>query len=133
MLLFLILGLELAYTEAPKSLQGVIMGLYQCTTALGGFTGAALVVIVNAITEAVNGVDGKWFPDKKYINKSHYLAYFFFLLAVLMFLNFIVYIFVALSFKEKKESAGRTSTNDGVMNKEEPSKRSCKSKPDDDD
>jgi peptide/histidine transporter 3/4 len=113
-------GLELAYTEAPKSLQGVIMGVFLLTTGLGTYVGAALVAIVNAITEAVNGVEGKWYPDKKYVNKSPHLAYYFFLLAGLMFLNFIIYIFVALSFKEKKQSANKASKSNGVMNGEEP-------------
>ena len=123
-------GLELAYTEAPKSLQGVIMGVFQLAGGLGNFTGAALVVIVNAITGAVNGEDGKWYPDKKYVNKSPNLAYYFFLLAGLMFLNFIVYIFVAVSFKEKKESASR---NNGVMNNREPPELSQKKEQDDGD
>ena len=83
------------------------MGVFLFSLGLGTFVGAALVAIVNAITGAVNGEDGKWFPDKKYVNKSPHLAYYFFLLAGLMFLNFIAYIFVALSFKKKKESASR--------------------------
>ena len=83
------------------------MAVYLLTSGLGNFAGAALVAIVNWITGAVNGEDGKWFPDKKYVNKSPHLAYYFFLLAGLMFLNFIAYIFVALSFKKKKESASK--------------------------
>ena len=95
------------FTEAPQCFQGVIMAVYLLTIGLGNFAGAALVAIVNAITEAVAGKDGKWFPDKKYVNKSPYFAYYFFLLAGLMFLNFIAYILVAVSFKKKKESASR--------------------------
>ena len=100
--------MELVYTETPQCFQGVMTGLYALSTiGLGTLAGAALVAIVNAITEAVNGVDGKWYPDKKYVNKSPLLAYYFFLLAVLMFLNFIVYVFVALSFKKRRNrSAG---------------------------
>ena len=82
------------------------MGVFLLTMGLGSFAGAALVAIVNAITGA-NGEDGKWYPDKNYVNKSPHLANYFFLLAGLMFLNFIAYIFVALSFKKKKESASR--------------------------
>ena len=98
----------MAFTEAPQCFQGVIMGVFLLTTGLGYLVGAALVAIVNAITNAVS-VNGEWYPDKKYLNKSHHLAYYFFLLAGLMFLNFIAYIFVALSFKKKKESASRSN------------------------
>ncbi|XP_028394215.1 solute carrier family 15 member 4-like [Dendronephthya gigantea] len=115
-----ITGLELAYTEAPKSLQGVIMGVYLLTTGLGTYIGAALVAIVNAITEAVNGKEGKWYPDTDRINEGYHLAYYFFLLAFIMFLNFILYIFVALSFKVKKETANRAGVSNGAMNGGEP-------------
>ena len=126
-------GLELVYTEAPKYLQGVIMGVFLLTIGLGACAGAVVVVTVNAITEAVNGEDGKWYPDKNYVNKSPYLAYYFFLFTGLMFLNFIVYIFVALSFKEKKESASRTNVSNGVMNNGEPSELSRENEQDDGD
>ena len=114
------LGLELAYTEAPKSLQGVIMGVYLFTQGLGGFVGGALVVIVNAITGATDE-SRKWYPDKNYINsKVPHLAYYFFLLAGLMFLNFIVYIFVAASFKKEKESARKANLlADNIANNEQ--------------
>ena len=113
-------GLELAYTEAPKSLQGVIMGVYLFTQGLGGFVGAALVVIVNAITGATDE-SNKWYPDKNYINsKVPHLAYYFFLLAGLMFLNFMLYIFVAVSFKKKIESARKANLfADYIANKEQ--------------
>ena len=110
-------GLELAFTEAPKSLQGVIMGVFLLTTGLGFFIGAALVAIVNEVSEAFSGEEGKWYPDKKYVNQSPpHLAYYFFLLAGLMFLNFIVFIFVAVSFKKKKETASRATMSERVMN-----------------
>ena len=81
------------------------MGVYLFTTGLGSFVGAGLVAIVNAITGATDK-SHQWYPDKDHINsKDHYFAYYFFLLAGLMFLNFIVYIFVAVRFKGKKESA----------------------------
>lgn len=98
-----ITGLELAYTEAPKSLQGAVMGIYLLTTGLGTYLGAALVAIVNAITGA-HGESGEWYPNKDHINDGK-LANYFFLLAGLMFLNFILYIFVACDFKVKKETS----------------------------
>ena len=108
-------GLELMYTEAPQSLQGVMMGVFLLSVGLGNYAGAALVGTVNAITEAVSGMEGKWYPDKNYVNKSPHLANYFFLLAGLMFLNFIVYVFVALSFKEKKESVSRSNGKPPIL------------------
>ena len=107
----------MAYTEAPKSLQGVIMGVYLLTIGLGTFIGAALVAIVNKFSGA-SGEKYKWYPEKAYINDGQ-LAYYFFLLAGIMFLNFIVYVFVAVSFKEKKEAAFRANSgNNGMLNDE---------------
>ena len=80
------------------------MGVFILTTGLGSYLGAALVAIVNAISGA-SGEKYKWYPDKAYINDGYQLAYYFFLLAGLLFLNFIVYVFVAISFKKRKESA----------------------------
>ena len=109
----------MAYTEAPKSLQGVVMGVFLLTTGLGTYAGAALVAIVNAITGS-SDAGKKWYPDKDNINDGH-LAYYFFLLAGIMVLNFVLYIFVAVSFKEKKESARRANLQaDSVANAKEP-------------
>ena len=95
------------------------MGVFLFTQALGSFTGAALVVIVNAITGATDESQ-KWYPDEKYINEGYYLAYFFFLLAGLMFLNFKVYIIVAVRFKKKKESARKANlVADNIANNQQ--------------
>ena len=94
------------------------MGVFLFTQALGNFAGAALVGIVNAISGAIDE-SRKWYPDEKYINQGR-LAYFFFLLAGLMFLNFIVYIFVAVRFKKKKQSAMKANVvADNIANKKQ--------------
>ena len=90
------------------------MGVYLLTTGLGTFIGAALVAIVNGIS-GNNGVENKWYPDKAYINKGYQLAYYFFLLAAIMFLNFIVYVFVAVSFKARKEAALKANNDSDVI------------------
>ena len=105
-----------------------MMGVFLLASGLGNYFGAALVAIVNKITEAVNGVEGKWYPDKNYVNKSPHLAYYFFLLAGLMFLNFIVYVFVALNFKKKKESVSRS--NEFINKYGMPPRLVCKNEPD---
>ena len=79
------------------------MGVFLLTTGLGSYLGAGVVAVVNAISGYYSTED-KWYPNTKYINKGK-LAYYFFLLAGLMFLNFILYIFVALSFSASKAAA----------------------------
>ena len=97
------------------------MGVFLLTTGLGTYAGAALVGIVNAITGS-SDPGKKWYPDKGNINHGHYLAYYFFLLAGIMILNFVLYIFVAVSFKEKKESARRAKLQaDRIAGGEQPS------------
>ena len=93
-------GLEFVYTEAPKELQGVLMGTFLLTVGLGTYLGAAVVAIVNAISGAKNS-SNRWYPDKNYVNQGK-LAYYFFLLAGLMFLNFILYIFVARGYESSR-------------------------------
>ena len=93
----------MAYTEAPKSLQGLVMGIFLLTTGLGTYLGAAVVAITNAISGAREEAN-RWYPDEEHINDGK-LANYFFLLAGLMGLNFILYIFVAYDFKAKKAAA----------------------------
>ena len=86
--------------EAPKSLQGVVMGINCLTTSLGSYLGVAVLGIVNAISGS-SGNSNKWYPDKDHINNGK-LANYFFLMAGLGFVNFILYIFVARNFKPSK-------------------------------
>ena len=96
------------------------MGLYFLMNGFGTYLGAALLAIVNAIS-GTSGEKYKWYPDKAYINDGQ-LAYYFFLLTGLMFLNFIVYVFVAVSFEKKKQSALRAN-NEVLSDEEENSER----------
>ncbi|XP_046859137.1 solute carrier family 15 member 4-like [Xenia sp. Carnegie-2017] len=102
-------GLELAFTEAPKSLQGVVMGVFLLSTGMSSIFGTALVIIVKAVTEK-RDESKQWLPKGKNINKGK-LENYFFLLAVLMFLNFVLYVFFALNYNKKKELAAKTMEN----------------------
>jgi len=82
-----ITGLEFAFSEAPESLRGIVMGIFLCTTGVGSFLSSALLNIVNAAT-----APNKWVADD--INKGH-LDYFLFLLAALMIPNVIGFVFIA--------------------------------------
>lgn len=86
-------SLELFYSEAPDAMRSTCSAIQLLATGLGSYVAAALVAIVQAIT----GNPG-WLADN--VNEGH-LDYYFFMLAVLMFLNLIVYIFIARNFRQK--------------------------------
>ncbi|KAK7111645.1 solute carrier family 15 member 4-like [Littorina saxatilis] len=82
-----ICGLEFAYTQAPKSMQGVLTGLFMVTSGLGGFLATGILNAVKAATK-----DYPWFDDE--INNVH-VEYYFFLLGGLMFVDFLVFLVIA--------------------------------------
>ncbi|XP_076446914.1 solute carrier family 15 member 4-like [Babylonia areolata] len=82
-----ICGLEFAYTQAPKSMQGVIMGLFLVTSGLGGFLASGILNAVKAATKSY-----PWFDDE--INNAH-VEYYFFLLGGLMLLDFFIFLLIA--------------------------------------
>ncbi|XP_005094746.1 solute carrier family 15 member 4 [Aplysia californica] len=86
-----IAGYEFAYTQAPKTLQGAIMGVFLATNGLGSYLSTAILAIVEAVTK-----DDPWFPDD--INKGK-AEYVFFLFGGLMILFFLGYIPIARWYK----------------------------------
>ncbi|XP_071808235.1 solute carrier family 15 member 4-like [Asterias amurensis] len=86
-----ITSLEFAYSQAPVSMQGVIMGFCLLASGLGSYLGSLLVTVVNAIT-----FGAEWIPNE--INNGH-LEYFFLLLAGIMFLNFLVFLLIAKQYR----------------------------------
>ncbi|XP_041362213.1 solute carrier family 15 member 4-like [Gigantopelta aegis] len=81
-------GLEFAFTQAPPSMQGVLTGLFFAASGIGNYLSSAILAIITAATES-----DPWLPDE--INKGK-LEYYFFLLGVLMLLNFIVFVFTSI-------------------------------------
>ncbi|EDO33176.1 predicted protein, partial [Nematostella vectensis] len=84
-----ITGLEFAYSQAPRCLQGLVMGIFLVTSGLGNY-------LASALTNIVTSVDKSWYPTDP--NTGH-LENYFFLLAILMVANFIIYILVAMRYK----------------------------------
>ena len=68
-------GLEYAYTTAPRSFQGIVLGLYSAIEGLGSFLGVLLVQITRSLQLG-------WIRSEVHFNQGH-LDYFFYLLAVI--------------------------------------------------
>ncbi|XP_062190666.1 protein NRT1/ PTR FAMILY 8.1-like [Phragmites australis] len=89
--------LEFFYDQAPDAMRSMCSALSLTTVALGNYLSTVLVTIVTRITTR-HGKLG-WIPDN--LNLGH-LDYFFWLLALLSLLNFIVYLVIASWYKYKK-------------------------------
>ncbi|KAE8654268.1 Protein NRT1/ PTR FAMILY 8.2 [Hibiscus syriacus] len=89
--------LEFFYDQAPDAMRSLCSALSLTTVALGNYLSTVLVIAVTKITTR----DGKlgWIPDN--LNRGH-LDYFFWLLAILSLLNFLLYIWIARWYTYKK-------------------------------
>lgn len=59
----IILGLEFAYTQAPKFMQGLLMGLFLMTSGIGSYVASAIVAIVGTWRRG-----GKYYLEHCYIS-----------------------------------------------------------------
>ncbi|XP_022104743.1 solute carrier family 15 member 4-like [Acanthaster planci] len=91
-----ITGLEFAYSQSPKAMQGVVMGLFLLTSGLGSYIGSLLVTIMNAITS-----EAEWIPNE--VNNGH-LEYFFLLLAGIMTIDFVCFLLIARGYVYVKDA-----------------------------
>ncbi|KAG6435753.1 hypothetical protein SASPL_100628 [Salvia splendens] len=89
--------LEFYYDQAPDAMTSLCSALCLATTALGNYLCTFLVTVVTEVTTR----DGRlgWIPDN--LNRGH-LDYFFWLLALLSFVNFLAYLVVARWYTYKK-------------------------------
>ncbi|XP_030847964.1 solute carrier family 15 member 4 isoform X2 [Strongylocentrotus purpuratus] len=78
-------GLEFAYTHAPKSMQGLIMGLFCLSNGIGSLCGSALVALLS-----IDSIG--WFVSKDQGNiNDGKLAYYFFLLAGIQLVATVIF------------------------------------------
>ncbi|PON63697.1 Proton-dependent oligopeptide transporter family [Trema orientale] len=87
---------EFFYNQAPDAMRSLCSALELSTFALGNYLSSLLVTIVTNVTTR-NGSTG-WIPEN--INRGH-LDYFFGLLALLSFANFIVFVCIAKCYRYK--------------------------------
>ncbi|KAJ6968816.1 Proton-dependent oligopeptide transporter family [Populus alba x Populus x berolinensis] len=89
--------LQFFYDQAPDAMRSLCSALSLTTVALGNYLSTLLVTIVTKIT--TRGGKLGWIPDN--MNRGH-LDYFYWLLAILSFLNFILYLWISKWFTYKK-------------------------------
>ncbi|RAL50477.1 hypothetical protein DM860_016944 [Cuscuta australis] len=89
--------LEFFYDQSPDAMRSLCSALSLMTVALGSYLSSLILSVVTSVT--TRGGKPGWIPDN--LNDGH-LDYFFWLLALLSFLNMLVYIFCANAYKSKK-------------------------------
>ncbi|KAF8402703.1 hypothetical protein HHK36_010791 [Tetracentron sinense] len=89
--------LEFFYDQAPDAMRSMCSALSLTTVALGNYLSTLLVTIVTKVSTR----DGKlgWIPDN--LNRGH-LDYFYWLLAVMSILNFLVYLWISKWYTYKR-------------------------------
>jgi len=75
------------------------MGAFLITSAFGNYVASVLVIIVRAAS------NGDWYPSDDF-NHGH-MEYFFFMLSGLMLINFVVFLYIASSYKYKTVQPAR--------------------------
>ncbi|KAI3495389.1 hypothetical protein L1887_37726 [Cichorium endivia] len=88
--------LEFFYSQAPKSIKSISSCFLWSSMAMGYFLSGIMVKIVNHATKR-GTKSGGWLAGNN-INRNH-LELFYWLLAILSLINFIVYLFVAMRYK----------------------------------
>ncbi|GFZ02240.1 peptide transporter 1 [Actinidia rufa] len=90
--------LEFFYDQAPDAMRSLCSALSLSTVALGNYLSTLLVTIVTTVTTRGDGELG-WIPDN--LNRGH-LDYFYWLLAILSVVNFIVYLWISKWYTYKR-------------------------------
>ncbi|XP_062113157.1 protein NRT1/ PTR FAMILY 8.3-like [Humulus lupulus] len=91
--------IEFFYEESPSAMRSLCSALLLLNLSLGFYLNSVILIVVTFFS--TKGGKVGWIPDN--LNEGH-LDYFFWLLAALSFLNFLVYIVFAMNFKHKKSA-----------------------------
>lgn len=100
-------GLEFSYSQSPKNMKGVVMGVYMITTALGSYMTSLLVIIVRSASNDL------WYPSKD-LNKGK-MEFFFFLLAGIAMFTFFIFCFVASRYTYKTQPRKTTDVEENDL------------------
>ena len=94
-LTYIFTALEFAYSQSPRVLQGVVMGLNLATSGIGSLVGGILVQIIHSTSRKYSPY-GDWYADD--INKGR-LDLFFYVLAGLMGVNLLVFCMISVRYE----------------------------------
>lgn len=85
-------GLEFAYKEAPKTMHSFVMGLFFFAQSAGSLIGGGLFVLCSVFG---------WTPNLDIISQKleKHLSYYFFLLAGLLFVTWVILIVITMGSK----------------------------------
>ncbi|XVF47189.1 hypothetical protein PTKIN_Ptkin03bG0089200 [Pterospermum kingtungense] len=107
--MFTIVGLmEFFYKEAPSGMKSLATSFAWLSLSFGYFLSTAFVNIINSVTEKITPSKKGWLHGDNLNDNNLNLFYWF--LAVLSAINFIVYLFCASWYKYKEETTESDST-----------------------
>ncbi|KAL3623129.1 hypothetical protein CASFOL_031945 [Castilleja foliolosa] len=89
--------MEFFYDQAPDAMRSLCSALALTTNALGNYLSTVLVTVVTSVTTRGGGLG--WIPDN--LNRGR-LDYFFWLLAILSSINFLVFLVISKWYTYKK-------------------------------
>ncbi|KAM0071501.1 putative proton-dependent oligopeptide transporter family, MFS transporter superfamily [Helianthus debilis subsp. tardiflorus] len=93
--------LEFFYSQAPKSIKSISSSFLWSAMAVGYFMSSIMVDIVNHVTKGTTKGEG-WLAGNN-LNRNH-LERFYWLLALMSLINFIIYLLVASRYKYRPSS-----------------------------
>ncbi|XP_007943212.2 solute carrier family 15 member 3 [Orycteropus afer afer] len=96
-------GLEFAYSEAPRSMKGAVMGIFFCLSGVGSLLGSGLVALLS--------LPGGWLhcpEDSGNINKCH-MDFYFFLLAGIQAATFFLFLWIAGRYERAAQASAPRS------------------------
>ncbi|XP_015694479.1 protein NRT1/ PTR FAMILY 8.3-like [Oryza brachyantha] len=93
----IITQLEFFHSQAPDSMKSMLTAFALLTTALGNYLSSAIITFIARVTRTWHGPG--WIPDD--LNEGH-LDYYYWCLAVISSVNFIVYVYFASKYRLKK-------------------------------
>lgn len=101
--MFTLVGLlEFFYKEAPAGMRSLSTSFTFLSLSFGYFLSTVFVDVINAVTKKITPSKQGWLHGKD-INKNN-INLFYWFLAILSVLNFVIYVWSALWYKYKEET-----------------------------